>query len=382
MHAALNFILMDFKEKKNILAAVLVLIAVFVAVYFYYKSPSAFKRVREDARKSYLAGDKKKVIEILENKIAAAPSKEAEAGAKYMLAGAYVESDIKKAIDIFKEIAADKDYPKIRRARAVTAMANLFMLNARTDGELLKLIFSGEPYSSFVTPDQDLESAVRKLYEYASEIYVIPYSEFRIAEWYAKQAYAIKFYKFPSDKTWEFYSKKSKEHMEKGEKAIIGYISLPNTKLEMGYGDWVRGAGFTMLWKLENKVEYKNLAEDFFKKSMSELREAPFAPELFRTSHELWVNFYYASFLQMAYGKNKSDEIIKLTSRISESKEKFRKKGENFMGIIGYLKKIGNQQSVKGKPKYDYDNAVSLAKLDPNFGRFLKELGWKDADFK
>lgn len=369
-------------NKYHKILAVVAGIAVIVFVYSYYvqkqavPGKSSFILAREKARDLYVDEKKSDVIPVLENELKNAPNKNAEASAKYVLAGAYIEVDFKKAIELFKAISSDDSYPPIWRARATTAMANYVMLNDYANDNYIKLIFSGDPYSTFAgTNGSNTLIGARKLYERASAFYVMPFSEYRIAEWHIKQAARIKLYGEKLDNPLSYHISKAKEHISKGDAAAVAFATQ-GKNTEFGHGEWLKGELYAILWDIEKKDEYKKTAEESFKKAFEYLDKADKAPESYIMTHKIWTSYSYEVFLMRAFANQRIEDIKKMTKFIDDNKNLMTQNGHTY-GLAEYLTRVGNVKPKSGQARYDYDNALSLAKIDPVFKSFLNELGWK-----
>jgi len=369
--------------KKIFLTIALILAASGLYYLIFYNEPNNFGEARIKAREFYLAGENQKVINVLEKEIKNATSKDAEASAKSVLAGAYMGVDYKKGVALLKEIVADESYAKIRRARAVAVMANLIILNSRSDNAFAREIFSGDPYSLFIdeTIPQKINLGVRKLYEYSLQIYPLPYVEYRVAEWNVKQAAIAKLYNadiYPPTASIDFYILRAKDHLAKGDVLMVNFPFFDH-ETDKGYAYWVSGVVLGLLWELEKNDAYLKSAEEVFTKSISELVYAPRATKSYRTLHEVWTRFSYASLLYRAYGDKRAEDIKKLTNFIVVEKDNFRNdKSGRHLGLSAYLERIGRiGEAIRGHSRYDYDNALALAKINPNFKEFLKDLGWE-----
>lgn len=374
------------KQYIYILIGIVVVLAV-AFLYFYYpsllspsKAPS-FDQKYSEAQKVYYSGDTEKAISQIESILPGAPSKAAEADAKKFLALAYATGDVKKSTDLFKEVAGNQAYPVLTRALALSNMADMFMLgSSRASSTLTQNIFSGEPYKSYPiasTGEQRFLSGARKLYEQASALYVLPVDEYRIAEWYAKEATLSKLYHVKTSESADLNISQAKAHLTKGDNALAVYMQI-GTQSGLGYSGWMQGLVLGMLGEFDKKDSEKVLAEKAFESAIATLKNTS-GTGPYKIQQQLWANFSYASFLERAYGKARIADIKPLTAFITDPQNRFMDAAHTRPhGLIKYLTRLGAKKPTGMKQgQYDYENILALAKLDPAFASFLKELGWK-----
>ncbi|MDP3948793.1 MAG: hypothetical protein Q8Q17_02490 [bacterium] len=379
--------------KNQHLVIIVAIVAVILggSVYYFYLQPVRFdfQKNLADAQNLHDQGKDREAVKMLEEKIIPnAADEKSEAIAKITLAASYFNIDFQKGISLFKEIAADESYPGFQRAFAVSYMANILMLGSRGPSLWADAIFSGEPYVSFPeipVPGQQASQVFqvfvggRRLYQYASSFYPLPANEYRIAEWYAKTALAAVIN--PKYKPARSVSEKianAKTHLQNGDDAFVANLGILNDT-DKGYAKWVKGETLALLAEVEKDQSYNQAAETAFKDSLDFLKSnAGSSSARSRNSLLLWANFYYATFLERAYGDSRTSDIKALTANINEtvSEQKNGKFGSNPLGFIRYLTRVGGTDTDIADT-YERQSALALAKRDANFASVLKEFGWK-----
>ncbi|MDO8523018.1 MAG: hypothetical protein Q7S12_01885 [bacterium] len=392
--------------QKKYLYALIVIIVIAVAglaVYFvlpnWVTTDEEYSTAALNARKLFDENNFDQTIAELERILPLAPTAEAESVAKITLAYAYRQkNNIAKSMQLFKEVVADDTYPPLYRARGASIMADIFMIGTRGPNDLADTIFSGEPYAFFLESAEGkskatrLLDAARKLYEYASSFYILPSSEYRVAEWYASRALISKLYGAELAKPLEDYIKNAKLHLLRGDEALARALDVDGHPNKIGYSYGVRGTVFAVLHELEPMSGYAEKADKSFEDSLSFLEiPGPGGEDASNiTGQRLWASFAYASFLYRLHDKSREEEIKSLTTFISDAS--FRSaddKSKSRFGLIRYLIRLNAvkiasdvgdaRDGIAGTypGRYDYENAKNLATLDPNFAGMLKDLGWE-----
>lgn len=374
-----------FMKKQYIYLAIGLAVFALVVIYFFIPRENAvdvFNKEYKEALKSLYAEKNNEVFSKIEKLIGSAPTPEAEAKAKILTA--FASNDNSKSISLFKEVAGDSTYPSFLRADAAAAMADFFMLGSHGSSTLASQIFSSEPYVSFAITKSGRKNyslGARKLYEYASSIYVIPWAEYRIAEWYLKNAILSKLYKIKTVDTDENYTTKAEAHILKGDLALEKYNREGGIKLYSGYANWIKGFDQAMLWELKGQEVNRNEAETMFKAALNDLDDGKFGK--FAIGQKIWANFQYSSFVARTYGVNRKDDILKLNSYVTTDSHRYVDEEKKLLyGLHKYMFRLGSIAVTNIQERYDYESAKVIARVDPNFRDYLRQLGWKDEVFK
>lgn len=341
--------------------------------YFYLYLPSRFTEAFESAVISLKAGDSQGAIEKLNKALPLAQTKKEEATIKNYIASAYLTIDRARAVQMLKDVAADTSYPNLERAFAVQFIADAYMFGSRNVDFAKDNIFTGEPYSSFLPKNISLSESskvkvyegIRSIYEYALTFYQLPVAEYRLAERELRTVVQTKIGNPNARlaKPESEYVASAKEYLKKGNAALTDYISGVGGDNQIGYAYWVRGAVLGYLAELEKDSTYLPEAEEAFKSSLIRLRNSP---SVSGQNLSLWASFYYAAFLEKHYKISRTDDIKKLLAYITEPKFKN-------LYFINYLGALGGLDRVS----YDRESTLDLARLDPDFKHWLKNLGWK-----
>ena len=164
------------------IGSVIVIIAIGTGAYLYYSADTLSKDF--SLGESYLVnGDIKNAHIYFERAIEKTkPNTPQEGTLKFKVAATYGDNDYKKAIALFKEIAANDAYESETRAYAVQTMGILYYTNPNPK-LITKEIFQGDPYGKFLEGKR-IPLAYRRLFEYAADLYPLAVSEIQIAYWY------------------------------------------------------------------------------------------------------------------------------------------------------------------------------------------------------
>lgn len=367
-------------------------IVVLLAIVFYYfyqkkeqiQPATNFTEARATAKDLiYKKGDNRAAISALEMLLGTASTEDQEALLKTDLAFTYLRlRDFKKGTDLFKEIAENKEYSPARRAYAVKAMADWFMLGSRAIGDgFANTIFSGDKYSGFVVATTTSKNAkvligIRRLYDYSASISANAVSKYRLAEWFAKFAANSKLDKNVASKdSAANYIELIKKNISDGDELFLVGSAEGAFKTELGYAKWVKAETLGILGELTGDKKFFNESDRVFKDALLLLASTN-EPDVFYTkSNILWADFYYAAFLSRAYGKSRESDIKTLIGDIVSSSKDGKESG---LGLFRYLKRLGTLTRPGGMQAYDISGALLLAKNDKDFELLLKNLGWKN----
>ncbi len=122
---------------------------------------------------------------LFEQSLGEASTPEQTAHIQYKIALTYTYEEPKKAIALMKELVANQEYPPGQKAYALQHMYRMYA-NLLHDSSLIPVIFEGDPYSSFYTPD-DTGLSFKKFHQYTLSFAHVPISDTALAIWYAKQ---------------------------------------------------------------------------------------------------------------------------------------------------------------------------------------------------
>lgn len=110
-----------------------------------------------------------------------------QANVDYRIALTYVHSDPEKAINEFKKIIDNDDYPDQQKAYAAQRMLVIWHFNRSVyEIDILPIIFAGNPYSDLLV-EEDLNQSLINLAEFSLTFGSAPYSESRLAASKASQ---------------------------------------------------------------------------------------------------------------------------------------------------------------------------------------------------
>lgn len=377
-----------------ILLAAALLIIGFYYFYFYQnreqiQSAVDFQKERKAAKDLiYKKGDNKGASNALENLLGKVSAKDEEALLKTDIAfTAFRLRDFKKGAGLFKEIAENKEYSPERRAYAVKAMADWFMLGSRAiNSGLADEIFAGDKYSKFLIATSTSKNTkvligMRRLYDYSASISANAVSEYRSAEWFAKRVANAKLdKKVVLSGTNAHYIELIKKRIADGDALLYNAQILADegetylNKTELGYAKWVQAETLGLLGELTGDKKYFTEADIAFKNSLSSLASSNDQNVAYTKSNVLWADFYYSVFLSRAYGKARESDVKQRVAVIVASS---KSENDKDLGLLRYLKRLGTLKRPGGMRAYDIAGALALAKIDQDFTKLLKDLGWK-----
>jgi tetratricopeptide (TPR) repeat protein len=306
------------------------------------------------------ATDTSSYIELYRQALTQATDPSQEGHLKYLIATAYVQNgEYIKAIPLFKEVAATKEYTKYDRALAVQAMGNTrFSFN---DPSVDQVIFSDSPYSGMVVTN-DYISTYIKLFQYSSSIAPVANSESRIAVLYAQEidrSYASSH----STSTPEIAYMKD----QLGRHVKNANTNIPILRQRRGSG------GIISTSLLRIAVAYGHLAElGMYSPTDAEAAFNVVKAESIKTNFQIDVFWYcrYAMYLNEMYGPSRANDVRDLLSNI------YNGGYSNTDQIMQFLAHEKNN-NLGLKPSIS-----KLASADPKFKQLLTSLGWTEADLK
>jgi hypothetical protein len=361
------------KNRYVIIIGLVVILLTSGAYYFYTQritGPVTYETVRE----VHHSGDFEKSVQLGERALLSARDKYEEGRLKLTLGADYIRTQPKHGIDLFKSMAADASFADRYRAKAISYIADAYMNGSRSPLVALDMIFVGEPYGSFLEKDSkgkpNIPLAVRRLYEYSTQFYSFPESEYRIAEWYAKMALAARIN--PSVRLTQpesEYIANIKTHLAKGDAALTDFIAEWEADSQIGYAYWLKGMLLGNLAELTNDKTYLVQAEEAFRRSMELLRKPAVSAHghVHEQSQSVLAAFHFAVFLSRNYGNERANDIKDLLVYLSDPKF------DNFPSRR-YLARLAG--STEEFDTYDRENVLALAKFSSDFQALLKKLGW------
>lgn len=306
------------------------------------------------------ATDTSSYIELYRQALAQTTDPFQEGHIKYQIAVAYVRNgDYLKAIPLFKEVAAAKEYTRFDRAYAVQAMGNIRF--SFDDPSVDQLIFSDSPYSGMVVPN-DYVSTYIKLFQYSSSIAPVANSESRIAVLYSQEitrAYATSH--STSTPNIAYMKDQLQRHVQKANAGIA--------LLRQKQGS--EGVLSTSLLRIA--VAYGHLAQlGMYSPADAEAAFDAVKTESIQTNTQPDVFWYvqYSDYLASMYGSKRTNDIVALLSNVYNG---------NYSNTDPIMQFLAHEKdnNLGLKP-----SLIKLASLDPKFKQLLLSLEWEEADFK
>ncbi|MCE9541246.1 hypothetical protein K8R03_01650 [Candidatus Kaiserbacteria bacterium] len=297
-----------------------------------------------------------------EKALPAATTPAQEAQIKFNIAAmTELDGDYVKAIQLFKEIAANKSYSALFRATAIQELGLIRygFYDARVNGvDIPGETFKGEPYASFKT--DDLNRSYRNLFEYAAGIYPLGPSEAYIALLYSVDLLNSKATTTPDGIAMLARINASAAAAEKDVQRVkndpVAAARIPDILVH-------EGLALTNLAVLGATSPQR--VEAIFKDALqfatiTGMMSGNFAP------------YHYASFLSRYYGIQRSKNVRSLLTVYRQSNA-----ANIYKTVSSFFQDVRTDPAITGERK----NVVTLGRMDPDFRAYLISLGWHETDF-
>lgn len=263
------------------------------------------------------------------------------------------------AITEFKKIAANAAYMPATRAYAVQYMGMMHHResDSKIDEALAQAIFKESPYEAMWVPGDEALS-YRHLFEYASSIYPIAYSDIMIADWYAAQL-AVS----TSTPETEVYKKIVDAKLESAEHYIA-----KNEQEDYLPGTSMVPISLTRIAVVKRRLAQAGLvspevAVTAFERALDSYKKHGYLP-----GADGFARYYYASYLS-TLNPPRLPEIFNTLSP-------FFSNPSYLSSPIALYFKAGRMNSQGQK-----DTLQTLARLDASFKEYLVKLDWSERDF-
>ncbi len=272
------------------------------------------------------------------------------------LGGAQIES-----IPIYKDIIADTSVTALIRAYSVYRLGRMYLLEPRD--ETFTAIFSAsEPYHSFLV-EGDRSATLKNLHEYAISLYPLALPELYSASWYADQLIAAKQNKISlTQELKDRYLTIIRQRIALAKVDIDRIIKDPNENSLVALTLTQNAHVLSQLYVVGEETEQS--AIDSYERALA------LATVYNKPGEDGFTRLRYAIFLMHIGGDaniQKSSGI--LTPLYSEASTKSR--------VKTYLKLLPGVSIYSS----EYPEIIKLAKSNPNFKRFLVNIGWSSATF-
>lgn len=359
--------IMNLKVTTKIVAVLLVLILAGVFFYFYYAQKRAMvEKIIKEADELHHAGDNEKAIPLFEEALKVLPE-----GIERLQVLANLATDLfvteddenqKRAVNMVKTEIANANTPALGRAALVIVLGSFYTL-APDDEFRRNIIFEGEPYSSFLEGNDDLNLAQRRLYEYSSSFAPVSIAQLKIAYWYGEQL-MINDNLTPQQR--QQYANFISQQIRIGLSLLprdAQWLSLSRVFQVRLLSQSLKGILAINDLGDENKQEvesaYENLISDF------ELNSGGPNGDVHAYGRSLDARLQYASYLARAYGQSRADKIAQVVQPITKTPPQSL--------FMIYLKSMTQGQSPTEYPSVSELSLISQA--SPEFRSFLNELG-------
>jgi hypothetical protein len=273
-------------------------------------------------------------------------------------------ADYVQAVPILKDIISNQKYPAISRAYAIQELGLMSVVFA--DPRLDDEIFADAPFKE-LRVDGDAELSQRKLFEYAAEIYPLGASEAQVARWYS--------------------SALMKSYLEKAADKKLPQDTVDKYKEEIRTRLHAADADFD---RIKDGSEQSYAAQILSLMAFSVGRMQVMGDTSFGDMTPLYVQAL------QSYKVTNSQPYMDGFTRFNFAQLSNRlKQGKDSAGIASILEPFYATNVYANSPierffknshantaSPDYANIAGLGKVDPKFAAYLKNLGWKDSDFK
>jgi tetratricopeptide (TPR) repeat protein len=339
------------------------------ALWLYYGAPSASDQLtpaaalREsnstytEASALYDTNDFKAAQSKYEEALPQAKNPAEEAQIKLRIAHTVRDQgDMARAVQLYKEITANNEYPPMTQAYAAQAIA--VIAGFTRDAALREEIFKGDKYSALLVKGS-IPSSNRNLFEYAASLYPLALSELQVALWYAGALQT-----------------NAKENRGFTEDKIAQYRSLIADRMQLADVDMKRtenNPDDAVLRPEILRVRALTLGALFIAGYESREQVDRAFVEAFEANARygapgdgnmrLWYGHYLATF------KGRRAELVGVISPLYTDPT-YR------TSRIGAFLAAERDNSNGAKT-----SLVRVATADPGFKEFLISLGWEDADF-
>lgn len=297
-------------------------------------------------------------VPALEQALSAAKGAEEKTLISFYLSAAYRSSgNYAAAINTLQGVLSTRDIAPAVQALAVEEMATIY--STHTSSSTRTALFDNSLYRSFIATSTN--QTVRRIYQYATSLYPLPYSNYAIARSYANSVIAIV------------------NDDQGGQEALISELML-RLKAAITAGD----AATTDTIDTFTYPSYRAnalLERAIVLGKLEQLKDTSLgdASEAYRKALDLYARvgesdavarLKFAHYLATRYGSSKAAEISSVLAPLYEVPQEQQR-------LRLFFARFGD--ATEGQTKSDL---VLLAKLDPAFKTYLLSLGWAQADFK
>jgi len=313
----------------------------------------------------------KKAIPELEKILENPTSPEIEAASRVLLGLAYIygsDRDAVTGIEILKDVAVRNNYPKVQRAIAVQYIAEV--AGSYPEDFAKQHVFVGQPFESFYK-NGNFSVALRKLDEWADELFPIAVPNYRIAHWYAEQLMRNKINPYLSQPKEKQYFAILKQRLERADALFkkVPMNSWNQDRLLRSY--LLRARTLGKLYLINGGDAVKSEAEKYFQLAL-EVNNKHFAPK----GLGMAAPFHYAAFLAETASNNQVDIKDKIKSLLEPIYGAPRDRNRAFFSFLEREKEDAHAGH------YHRREIILLANIDPRFKALLKNLGWTDSQFR
>ncbi|MDP3769643.1 MAG: hypothetical protein Q8R40_01725 [bacterium] len=283
-------------------------------------------------------------------------------------------NEIGEGFKHLRELAEDQSYPRIERGITVAYMADIMMTKTTRSPTYAEHVFVGYPYDSFwdvsiTDEDARMGLGIRRIYEYSLVFGDLPASYFRLVQWEINRA------REGGDER-DAHIKQAEEYLKKGDEAFTKALASgrPTSPQLIGYTQFLKGMVSGDLADLKDNPELAVQAERLFQDAITTLSKLGGFTED-KDVHLLWTRLYYAMFLEERFGDAKKEVIDSLLAEIAHPR--YRDSTRKFeLGFFRYVRRLGSIEPTFFDLKREKERILALAKLNSDFAKMLKELGW------
>ena len=362
----------DTKNKILVVSSVVVL-SLFFAGYYFYRDLQRknFEAEFSVAQALFESGDVEGAKHLFEEAKKRAVDRQSEIMSSFYLEVLNYQNDPMGALRFYKTKSLDESLEKQLRAVAVNGVLSFFIQNYGNVPAMLEMakseVFVGEKWKDFAKDGlqnrDQLKFAIRKAYEWSSELYSTPESEYSIASWYADK---IKHREVEGDAV--DYGDIIEKRIGRGDLAymVLNY----NEKVPSffsGFNKILKGLALEGLFILK-RVDQKQV-EDNFNEAIAILEADPGNYLKIQTAG--FARYHLARFFSSASPRGNAEKIESILAPLYTAEG---------VGVFEFLKFAKDAKAFQEDPHRN--DIIKMAKIDSRFRERLVAIGWNKNEFK
>lgn len=353
-----------------LLSAILVLAVggFFVWRWAYSPPTNEFNENLAQARSSFYDREDNAAVSRLEDIVKNAPSNKEKAQAEVSLADAYfwLNDDLDKSVNLYKEIAGNEAYPAEPRATALRAMLNIFDGSPASVDTFAKRIFTGSSAWESLQGADGRES-VRNMCAWSNELYETARAHICMADWYAGEVLGGKLglKNIDSSQSKE-YEETALQHLDRAD-IMIGKEALYPSLNKISINYMKEAVVYGMLYAATGDSAYKKKAENSFQladDTASSITEAYI--KNITVSSIKYYRLVYLALLTTSGIEDHTAEIQSIGQTYKDNEEATKK---------AFANRFQNRDRHTTHTVQEVLH-INVGRILTRYGDFLKENGW------